>query len=312
MPNLQNLPRDVFEKDGIVINVRSAFIPSDKSQVFISADYSQLEMRILAHFSNDPTLLSFFRKKGDVHTLVASHWKKKDVKDVTADEREKSKRLVYGIMYGMGPLSLSYHLNVSTKEAKEFLNQFLDSYKDIKQFIIRSKEESQHSGVARTLFKRRRIIDYDKNVIYDSDEMDDVISGLEDRTRQDRQAFNAIIQGTAADIVKRAMIRIHKKLGSRLKLVLQVHDELVYECNRDEVNEYINIIKHEMESVADLAAPLQVHFKIGESYGNMNPINIEEKDEAEAQSQHDATNSNINDNKMRGSETIEDILSEAE
>lgn len=310
MPNLQNLPRNVFEADGMVINIRSTFIPSDKSQVFVSADYSQLEMRILAHFSKDPTLISFFKRKGDIHTLVASHWKKKDVKDVTADEREKSKRLVYGIMYGMGPLSLSYHLNVSTKEAKEFLNEFLDSYKDIKQLIIKSKEESQHSGVAKTLFKRRRIISYGKNVIYDADEMDDVISGLEDRTRQDRQAFNAIIQGTAADIVKRAMIRVYKKLGSRVRLVLQVHDELVYECKRDEVDQYLDIIRREMENVANLVVPLKVHFKIGDSYGNMIPID-EKDNEAETDEPAQSDNAKNND-KMRGSETIEDILSEAD
>lgn len=256
-------------------------------------------MRILAHFSNDENLVDLFKSNEDVHKLVASKWKKKLVKDVTDEERESSKRLAYGIMYGMGPFSLSNHLKVHVSQAHEFLTSFLDTFPGVKRLILDVKEEARKNGSVRTIYHRRRLIDYG-DVKYDFEESPDLIDGLEDRSRQDRQAFNSIIQGTAADIVKRAIVNLHQRLSqTSAELVLHVHDELVYQCYEEDLARVVAIVKDGMENSTKLNIPLVVNVRVGKTYGDM--VLYSPKDEP--------TNSTINKEKPIEAEKEEDVES---
>lgn len=371
-PNLQNLPRASLALDAVCstahigsiilehvapslsptqllpsISVRSAFV-ARPGMVFVSADFSQLEMRLLAHVSQEDTLIDFFNQGKDIHTLVASKWKNIPIDKVTNDDRTATKRLVYGIMYGMGPVSLADHLGVGYDVAKRFLEQFLAAYPAIQAFIEKTKVLARSRGWVRTLFGRRRLLNYDASIRKDYEGMDLDDDGLEeefgdmdwpgpdnvpselphdqipsthlkDVKRPDRQAVNSVIQGTAADIVKRAMIRIDEDIFSALnthtaqqgdldndgekseasrpetelnparqlesgslsstrspvRLLLQIHDELLYECPEALAPELAKIIKRDMENVVSFSVPLTVQVRQGRSWGAMRAIKVE-------------------------------------
>lgn len=198
-PNLQNIPRSPYvfkSKDPrnpegpelvVSVSIRSAFV-SGPDMVLVGADYSQLEMRLLAHVAEDKTLEMFFSSGKDVHSQVASHWKKKPIDQVLPQEREYAKRLVYGIMYGMGPKALADHLSVSAQEARQFMTEFMNSYPAVKKWIDKTIADAKRNHCVRTLYGRRRLL----------------VTDGDDARRADRQAVNSIVQGTAADIVKRA------------------------------------------------------------------------------------------------------------
>jgi DNA polymerase I-like protein with 3'-5' exonuclease and polymerase domains len=333
-PNLQNLPRASLILDSVCsenigsialetiapslssnnhappsISVRSAFIASP-GNVFVGADFSQLEMRLLAHVSQDPSLIEFFIQGKDIHALVASKWKSIPIEKVTNDDRNAAKRLVYGIMYGMGPVSLADHLGVGVDVAKQFLIQFLAAYPSVQQFIERTKILARSRGWVRTLFGRRRLLNYDPEIQkdysdwhFDEEEDDsmDVVWGAEepsftpsshlsDVKRPDRQAVNSVIQGTAADILKRAMVRIDEELRNGFELEdgtkeeptpdvhlrLQIHDELLYECSEASAARVAKIIKRNMESVVSFSVPLTVEVRKGETWGGMKYLKVQD------------------------------------
>jgi DNA polymerase I len=270
-PNLQNLPRapQTFppvpgseESREITVNIRDAFVAT-KGYLLLAADYSQIEMRLLAHIAKDKILTNFFASGKDIHSQVASHWKKKPLESVTPQEREQAKRLVYGITYGMGPNSLSEILDVTKKEAKQFIDSFLESYPEINSFIQTIRAEAHKNKAVRTLMNRRRLI---PNI--DSPDREEV-------SKAERQAVNAVIQGTAADVVKRAMIKVDDAIrNTTTRLLLQIHDELIYEVEAKDLENVAKVIKLLMENVIQLSVPLPVHLKYGERWGSMTPLHF--------------------------------------
>jgi len=267
---LQSLPRSVITfkdahnsqsqgtTEGVSINVRDAFVAS-KEHTLVAADYSQLEMRLMAHVAKDTTLQSFFNSGQDVHSLVASHWLGKDVKDVTSQERERAKRLVYGIAYGIGATALSEELKVSHNKAQEFMNKFLSSYPKVEEFIKNTKKEALDKKSIRTMTGRRRLLPK--------------IDDIEESHKAKRQAVNSVIQGTAADVVKIAMIKIDEEIRhSSAKLLLQIHDELIYEVPDAELEKFISVIKTNMEGAVKLSVPLPTNLKVGKHWGSMTEV----------------------------------------
>ncbi|MBW1974232.1 MAG: DNA polymerase I [Deltaproteobacteria bacterium] len=251
-PNLQNIPIRTGEGK----RIREAFIP-EEGMIFLSADYSQIELRILAHYSEDEGLIEAFRRGEDIHSRTASEIFHVPLDKVTPDMRRFAKTINFGIIYGMGPYGLSKALGVSKREAKEIIDRYFNRYSGVRRFIEKTIEEATERGFCRTLMGRIRHI-----------------PELQDRSRTIRQqgerlAVNTTIQGSAADIIKKAMISIFKKLSDRrpsARMVLQVHDELVLEVADNELEEIKSLVKEEMENVVDLKVPLVVDVGIGKNW----------------------------------------------
>jgi DNA polymerase-1 len=233
-PNLQNIPTSSD------INIRNAFF-TDK--LFVSLDYSQIELRLLAHFSEDENLINAFLNDEDIHQKTA---------DLIGVSRSVAKSINFGLIYGMGPKKLSETINVSMKEAKEFIEKYFNSFPTVKKFIENTKIEAKEKGYVQTLFKRRRFFDF---------------SSANARTiaAYEREAVNTIFQGSAADIIKKAMIDIKNKFPNS-KMVLQIHDELIFEIeNKDEALEYKKI----MENSVKLKVPLKVGISFAKRWGEL-------------------------------------------
>ena len=254
-PNLQNIP--IKDEDGR--KIRKAFIPS-AGRVFMSADYSQIELVILAHLSEDPELIRAFTEKIDIHTLTASLIFDILEDKVTPEQRRVAKTINFGVMYGMSSFRLSRELQIPRARADEFIKSYFDRYKMIRDFIDKTVKYAEENGYVKTILGRQRYIDGINS------------KNKNEKNGAERMAVNTPIQGSAADIVKQAMInvtsRIRKeKLNS--KLVLQVHDELIFEVPFNEVDTMKNLLKEEMESVIKLKVPLRVTVETGESWGDM-------------------------------------------
>jgi DNA polymerase-1 len=247
-PNLQNIPvRGEWAK-----KLRGAFI-SDDGYVLISADYSQIELRVLAHISEDPALIEAFQKGEDIHALTASSLFGVPLEEVTEELRRKGKTVNFGIVYGISEFGLAKELGISEKEAKEYIEQYFQKFPKVKEYVNRTIEEAKEKGYVRTIFGRKRPLPE----LLSSNKMV--------REFGKRAAINAPVQGTAADLIKLAMVRIHKRIkemGLPAKLLLQVHDELLIETRKDVKEEAKQILKEEMENVYPLVVPLVV--KIGE------------------------------------------------
>ena len=247
-PNLQNIPvRGEWAK-----RLRGAFI-SDEGYVLISADYSQIELRVLAHISGDPALIEAFQKGEDIHALTASSLFGVPLEEVTEELRRKGKTVNFGIVYGISEFGLAKELGISEKEAKEYIEQYFQRFPKVKEYVNKTIEESQEKGYVKTIFGRKRPLPE----LLSSNKMV--------REFGKRAAINAPVQGTAADLIKLAMIRINRRLkmmGLPARLLLQVHDELLIEARKDVKEEAKKILKEEMENVYPLAVPLVV--KIGE------------------------------------------------
>lgn len=249
-PNLQNIP--IRTEYGRLI--RKAFVPSEDS-VIVSGDYSQIELRILAHMANVPALIDAFNNDLDIHSKTASDIFKTDV--VTKEMRRIAKAVNFGIIYGISSFGLSENLNISTKEAKQFIDEYLKTYPGIKEYMDNTIKNAYECGYAKTLFNRKRIIDELKNTNY-------MI-----RQSGERMALNTPIQGTSADIIKKAMVLIHQKLKEnnlKSKLIIQVHDELVFDCLKEEQEQVIKIMKDVMENVIKLKVPLKIDIEYGNNW----------------------------------------------
>lgn len=251
--NLQNIPiRTELGKE-----IRKAFVPRDKNHIILSADYSQIELRIMASISGDKTLTKAFQDGEDIHRRTAALVFQVDPNDVTPDMRRKAKEVNFGILYGLGPFGLKSRLGITQTHAKEIIDNYFKSFASVKKFMDESIKNAQKKGFAETLTGRRRFL---KNI----NSNNRVVRQFEERV-----AINMPIQGTAADMIKLAMINIHKELKKRnakTKMVLQVHDELVFDVHKEELDELRPLITDLMINSLPLNVPVAVESGIGENW----------------------------------------------
>ncbi|MFP4384121.1 MAG: DNA polymerase I [Spirochaetia bacterium] len=253
-PNLQNIP--IREEEGR--KIRSAFIASE-GKYLLSADYSQIELVILAHLSGDPELSRAFREGGDIHRRTAALLFGTDEESVTPDLRRIAKTINFGVMYGMSAYRLSQELGIPRKDASSFIKEYFSRYSGIKAFIEETVRQAEITGSVKTIFGRERSIPAINN------RNKTVKAGAE------RVAVNTPIQGSAADIVKRAMILVRNRIEkekSGARLLLQVHDELILEVPKDEIKVSADFVREEMMNAAELDIPLRVNVEYGESWGS--------------------------------------------
>ncbi|HOX28640.1 MAG TPA: DNA polymerase, partial [bacterium] len=253
-PNLQNIP--IRTADGS--EIRRAFIPGSDDELLLSADYSQIEVRLLAELSGDPILLEAFEKGEDIHTRTAAEVFEAPISEVTPDQRRYAKTINFGLIYGMREFKLSQQLGITRKEAAEFIENYFKRYPNVKNFIEMTKEKVLKDGFTTTLFGRRRKIDE----LLSNNKMQRE-SGL-------RAAFNTRIQGTAADIMKIAMLKVHgmiEKGEMKAKLLLQVHDELVFEVKKSDVEETAAKVKKVMTGAANDWFPMKVTLDVDAKAG---------------------------------------------
>ncbi|MBL7198036.1 MAG: DNA polymerase I [Candidatus Omnitrophica bacterium] len=258
-PNLQNIPI----KTEIGREVRGAFISSSAKWSLLSCDYSQIELRILAHLSKDEVLIAAFRKDCDVHKTTAALIYQVDIGDVQDQMREIAKRVNFGVIYGMSAYGLSKDLDISTQEAQDFIDTYFLRYPKVNEFINKQIEFAKDKGYVSTIMGRRRYLPY--------------INSKNNNLRQfsERQAVNAVIQGSAADLIKLAMIDIQHELDKKnmqTKMVIQVHDELVFDFPKQEQFQLINIVKKGMEEAIKLDVPIKASLKIGQNWARMESI----------------------------------------
>ena len=251
-PNLQNIP--VRGEDGK--EIRKCFIP-EEGQLFFSADYSQIELRVMAHLSQDKNMQEAFKSGHDIHTATAARIYHEDIDAVTRDQRNKAKRANFGIIYGITVFGLSERLEISRDEAKKLIEGYFATFPEVRQYMEKSKEEARKKGYAETLFRRRRYLAdlYSHNVNV--------------RNYAERNAINAPIQGSAADIIKVAMINIHKRFQQeniQSKMILQVHDELNFSVLPEEKEKVKRIVIEEMENAYPLSVPLTAEFGWGSNW----------------------------------------------
>ena len=252
-PNLQNIP--VRTERGRAI--REAFIAGSPDGVVMSADYSQIELRLMAHLSQDAHLVSAFRAGEDVHAATAAKIYKKAIGEVTPDERRIAKTANFGIMYGISSFGLAERLHLGRKEAGQIIDDYFASFPAIRSFIDTTVESCRENGYVETLFGRRRYLP------------DITAKNATVRALAERNAVNAPIQGSSADIIKLAMIRVDRRMeeaGLRSRMVLQIHDELLFDCVPEEVETLRRIVVEEMEHVIELSVPLTVECNIGKNW----------------------------------------------
>lgn len=251
-PNLQNIPT----RSEIGKKLRKVFKP-EEGRIFVDADYSQVELRVMAHMSNDETMIKAFNSDADIHTICASQVFKVPIEEVSKQLRSKAKAVNFGIVYGISEFGLAEQIDIKRNEAKEYIEQYLDTYHGIKEYMDNIVEEAKKNGCVSTLFGRRRYIPElnSKNYMI--------------RKFGDRAAMNTPIQGTAADIMKIAMIKVYNELKNRnlkSKLILQIHDELLIETVLEEKAEVEKLLKECMEESANLSVPLTVEVEEGKSW----------------------------------------------
>ena len=251
-PNLQNIP--VRMELGRLI--RKVFLPADGC-VFIDADYSQIELRVLAHMSGDEKLIAAYRQAEDIHRITASEVFHVPFDEVTPLQRRNAKAVNFGIVYGISSFGLSQDLSISRKEAQQYIEKYFETYPGIKGFLDGCVEQAKEQGYSVTMFGRRRPVPELKS------------SNFMQRSFGERVAMNAPIQGTAADIIKIAMIRVNERLKReqlRARLLLQVHDELLIEAPLEEVDQVQKILEEEMTHAADLKVKLEIDMHTGNSW----------------------------------------------
>ncbi|EEZ97532.1 DNA polymerase theta [Tribolium castaneum] len=256
-PNLQNVAKD-FDIDGVEVSCRKAFVPS-QGHVMVSADFCQLELRVLAHLSRDEVLGGILRRKGDIFRAIAAKWNNISENEVTEELRQRAKQIIYGIIYGMGSKALAEQLNTDEAQATRFMQTFRNAYPGVQKYISEIIETCRKTGFVETLAGRRRFLAHinHKNGAV--------------KSQAERQAVNTTIQGSAADLVKMAMVRLETVfLGEKeVKLVLHLHDELLYEVPEGSLGSFVRILKTEMEGSVKLSIPFPVKVKSGPSWGQL-------------------------------------------
>lgn len=252
-PNLQNIP--IREERGR--EIRKAFVPSDDKHVLLAADYSQIELRLMAHLSGDENMVQAFVDKEDIHAATAARIFKTEIDQVTRDQRSNAKGANFGIIYGISAFGLAQNLNISRSDAKALIDGYFESYPKVKEYMDETIKTARDNGYAITMFGRRRYLS------------DIQSNNANVRSAAERNAINAPIQGAAADIIKKAMINVHKKLrheNLKTKMILQVHDELVFDVPKNELERVKKLVKDEMEGVVQLKVPLTVDMDAGENW----------------------------------------------
>jgi len=257
-PNLQNIPI----RTALGNQIRKAFVAPPGYKI-IAADYSQIELRVIASLANDEKMIESFRRGEDIHQRTASEIFKCSLDEVDAKMRRAAKTINFGIIYGMGAWGLSESAEISRDEAKNFIDRYFSLHQDIKNYIENAKEQVHKSGFVETLFGRRRYLP-------------DINSGVQVlKAAAERMAINMPIQGTAADLIKLAMIKIHQelpKVSPRTKMLLQVHDELVFEVPEKEVHKVATFVKEVMENIYKLRVPIRVGVEVGDNWGETEKI----------------------------------------
>ncbi|XP_037613761.1 DNA polymerase nu isoform X3 [Sebastes umbrosus] len=283
-PNFQALPRQPLqitkkqyiqgkEEEVVTVHPRAMFIPQE-GWTFLSADFCQVELRLLAHLSSDPELLRIFHNpQADVFTMLASQWKGVSEGEVTSEDREHAKRIVYSVVYGAGRERLSGILGVSAEQASRFQDSFLQTYREVQAFVQRTIQQCHKQGYVLSIMGRRRTLPNINSPDW----------GI--RMQAERQAVNFVVQGSAADLCKMAMIRIFNLVSSSsslsARLVAQLHDELLYEVEDSQVEQFAGLVRSTMESLQHidqlgvyLKVPLKVAVSSGKSWGSMSELNI--------------------------------------
>lgn len=251
-PNLQNIP--VRTEAGRMI--RKGFIASE-GMTLVGLDYSQVELRLLAHFSQDPTMVNAFKEGHDIHAQTASEVLGVALKDVSREDRSRAKAVNFGLMYGQSSFGLASSLGISRTEAKQYIDNYFKRFNKVKAYLDELKERCEQTGYAITLHGRKRLLP-------DIHSQNRTIKAM-----AERMAINSPIQGTAADIIKLAMIKIDQRLtkeGLKSKMILQVHDELIFECPENEIETIKELAREEMENVVTLEVPLKVDLGVGKNW----------------------------------------------
>lgn len=252
-PNLQNIPI----KYEMGREIRKVFVPDDEDSIILSADYSQIELRVLAHIADDANLIEAFKQKVDIHTKTASEVFKVPLEEVTHTMRSNAKAVNFGIVYGIGDFSLSKDLKISRKEAKNYIDTYFERYPNVKKYMEDIVKQAEEKQFVTTILNRRRFIPE--------------ISGSNKIVKSlgERLAMNTPIQGSAADIIKMAMVEVFRKLKEynlRSTLILQVHDELILNVYKEELEQVKKLVKDSMEGVLELSVPLEVDINLGKTW----------------------------------------------
>jgi len=251
-PNLQNIPiRDAQGKE-----IRKAFIPDDQS-VFLSADYSQIELRIMAHLSGDKYMTDAFRSGLDIHTATAAKIYNIPLEDVSADMRRKAKTANFGIIYGISTFGLAERLNIPRAEAKILIDGYFESYPEVKNYMDNIIQQARINGYVETIFGRKRYLN-------DINSQNSIVRGY-----AERNAINAPIQGSAADIIKIAMVNIQNRIDRenlKTQMIMQVHDELNFSVPKEELEYVRKMVTEEMEKAASLKVKLVVDCGVGSNW----------------------------------------------
>jgi DNA polymerase-1 len=254
-PNLQNIPiRTALGRE-----IRAAFIAAP-GNVLLSADYSQIELRLMAHFSQDPLLLHAYRNDQDIHTLTASEVFGVSAEAMSKETRNRAKAVNFGIVYGISPFGLAANLGIDQKEARVYIDRYFERYAGVRKYIDQVLEQTRTEQRVRTLFGRSRPIP-------DIQSRNANLRGFAERT-----AVNTPLQGTAADLIKIAMIRIDRRLTEEkwnAKMTLQVHDELLFDVPEDEAESLQQMVKHEMEHVIELSVPIVADTGLGANWRDL-------------------------------------------
>jgi len=252
-PNLQNIPiRHELGRE-----IRKVFIPMEESDILVSCDYSQIELRVLAHIADDENMIDAFKHHSDIHTKTASEVFKVSIDEVTPLMRSRAKAVNFGIVYGISAFSLAQDLKITKKEAEEYMNIYFERYPKIKKYLENIVKDAEETGYVLTILNRRRFIPEIKA-------SNKIVKALGDRL-----AMNAPIQGSAADIIKLAMVNVYNKLNEKKlksELILQVHDELILNVKKEEFEEVKNLVEHEMENAIKLEVALEVDVNFGDTW----------------------------------------------
>jgi DNA polymerase I len=252
-PNLQNIP--IREERGR--EIRKSFVPRSENHIFLSADYSQIELRLMAHMSQDPLMMEAFQNGEDIHSATAAKIYGIPADQVSREQRGKAKTANFGIIYGISAYGLSQRLNIPRSEAKELIDNYFSTYSKVQQYMEDSIQNARDKGFVETMLGRRRYL-------RDINSRNAVVRGF-----AERNAINAPIQGSAADIIKIAMIKVQEKIFSgryETKLIMQVHDELILDVVKHELEQIIELVKNCMESAYELSIPLEVDYGTGNNW----------------------------------------------